>query len=248
MRGRSHEKFSWSYLAIELLIVTLGVLFALALDQWIETRQERAESRLLLRAVQNELRSINTELDGELAFRKAMKESADKIFALAAADAPPARAVLEPLLGNLLWYSDTDFPIGAIDSILVGGKLRLIENEDVRYFLASLPGRLDIVKKVERQDYELQMNVVTPYLRTHANLPQIVASMTMRPGSTRKAEPFFSNPVKEVRDHSPLFKDSEFLGVVVQSEIVQLNVIDAYNSLRPDLNKTIGLLDTELAD
>ena len=248
MRGRSHEKFSWSYLAIELLIVTLGVLFALALDQWIETRHERAESSLLLRAVQNELRSINTELDGELAFRKAMTESEDKIFTLAATDLPPSRAALEPLLGNLLWYSDTDFPIGAIDSILVGGKLRLIENEQVRYFLASLPGRLDIVKKVERQDYELQMNVVTPYLRTHASLPQIVASMTTRPGSTQKGKPFFSYPAKEARDHSPLLKDSEFLGVVVQSEIVQLNVIDAYNSLRPDLNKTIGLLDTELAD
>jgi hypothetical protein len=248
MRGRSHDKFSWSYLAIELLIVTLGVLFALALGQWIETRHERAESRLLLRAVQNELRSINTELDGELAFRKAMTESANKIFALAAADAPPTRDALEPLLGNLLWYSDTDFPIGAIDSILVGGKLRLIENEDVRYFLASLPGRLEIVKKVERQDYELQMNVVAPYLRTHANTPQIVASMTTRPGSTQKGEPFFSYAAKEIRDHSPLLKDSEFLGVVVQSEIVQSNVIDVYTALRPDLNKVIGLLDAELAD
>lgn len=248
MRGRSHEKFSWSYVAIELLIVTMGVLFALALDQWIETRHERAESRLLLRAVRNELKSINTELEGELAFRKAMKESADKIFALAAADAPPTRATLEPLLGNLLWYSDTDFPIGAIDSILVGGKLRLVENEDVRYFIASLPGRLEIVKKVERQDYELQMNVVAPYLRTHSNVPQIVASMSTRPGSTKKGEPFFSYPAKEVRDHSPLLKDSEFLGVVVQSEIVQSNVIDVYSALRPDLNKVVGLLDTELAD
>ena len=121
---------------------------------------------------------------------------------MSAADTPPTRSALEPLLGNLFWYSDTDFQIGAIDSVLVGGKLRLIENEDVRYFLASLPGRLEIIKKIELQDYALQRDVIAPYFRANTNLPQIVQS----------------------------------------------NVIDAYNSLRPDLNNVIGLLDAELGD
>jgi hypothetical protein len=247
MRARL-RKLDWSYIVIELLIVTGGVLIALALDQWIQSRHERAEAELLLRAVRTELQSITTELEGEMAFRKAMSESVDKIFAMAAADVPPPPSVLDPVLGDLLWYSDTDFPIGAIDSILVGGKLRLIENEEVRYFIASLPGRLEIIKKVELQDYSTQMDVIAPYYRTHASLPQLVSIMAARPGSTGKGETFFPHRPKETRDHSALLKDTEFLGIAVQVAIVQSNVVDVYNSLIPDLNRITGLLDQELND
>jgi hypothetical protein len=239
-------KLDWSYIIIELLIVTGGVLIALALDQWIASRHERAEAELLLQAVRTELQSITTELEGEMAFRKAMSASVDKIFAMAAADEPPPPSVLDPVLGDLLWYSDTDFPIGAIDSILVGGKLRLIENEEIRYFIASLPGRLEIIKKVELQDYSTQMDVIAPYYRTHANLPQLVSIMAARPGSASTGEAFFPHRPKEIRNHSALLKDSEFLGIAVQVAIVQSNVVDVYNSLIPDLNKIITLLDREL--
>jgi hypothetical protein len=247
MRARL-PKLDWSYIIIELLIVTGGVLIALALDQWIASRHERAEAELLLRAVRTELQSITTELEGEMAFRKAMSASVDKIFVMAAADVPPPPSVLDPVLGDLLWYSDTDFPIGAIDSILVGGKLRLIENEEVRYFIASLPGRLEIIKKVELQDYSTQMDVIAPYYRTHASLPQLVSIMAARPGSASKGEAFFPHRPKEKRDHSALLKDTEFLGIAVQVAIVQSNVVDVYNSLIPDLNRIIGLLDKELDD
>lgn len=247
MRARL-RKLDWSYIVIELLIVTGGVLIALALDQWIASRHERAEAELLLRAVRTELQSINTELEGEMAFRNAMTASVDKIFAMAAADAPPPQSVLDPVLGDLLWYSNTDFPIGAIDSILVGGKLRLIENEEIRYFLASLPGRLEIIKKVELQDYATQMDVIAPYMRRNANMPQLVAMMAARPGSADVGEHFFSYRAKETRDHSSLLKDTEFQGILVQVAIVQSNVVDVYNSLLPDMNKITGLLDEELDD
>ena len=247
MRARL-KKLDWSYIFIELLIITGGVLIALALDQWIASRHERAEAELLLRAVRTELQSISTELEGEMGFRKAMTETADKIFAMSAADELPPPSVLDPVLGDLLWYSNTDFPIGAIDSILVGGKLHLIENEEIRYFLASLPGRLEIIKQVESQDYETVMDIVAPYLRTNASTVQIATSMTRRPGSANKGEPFISFRIKETRDHSALLRNDEFLGVVVHVAANQSNVVDAYNSLLPDMNKIIGLLDAELGD
>ena len=126
--------------------------------------------------------------------------------------------------------------------------VHLIENEEIRYFLASLPGRLETIKKVELQDYSTQMDVIAPYFRTHASLPQIVAIMTTRPGSAEAGEPFLSYPLKETRDHSALLKNTQFLGIAIQVSIVQLNVVDSYNSLLPDLNKIIGLLGKELDD
>ncbi len=247
VRQRIRE-FNWSYVFIELLIVTTGVLTALALDQWISSRKERAEEDLLLGAVRTELQAINTELDGELIYRAAVIKSLDEIYAMSAADAPPDPSAIDLVLGNMLWWSNADFPIGAVESILVSGKLRLVENEEIRFFLAGLPERLEIVKQVESQDYETLMNVVTPYLRTHSDMSQIGVAITMRPGSTDRSEPFISYRPREIRDHAPHLRDTEFLGIVTQVSASQSNVVDAYNALRPDLNKVIGLLDAELIE
>jgi hypothetical protein len=43
-----------------------------------------------------------------------------------------------------------------------------------------------------------------------------------------------------------LLDDTEFAGIVAGVEASQLNVIWAYESLRPDLVKMIGLIDKEL--
>lgn len=49
MRARL-QQLGWSYVVIELLIVTTSVRIALALDQWIAGRHERAEAELILLA------------------------------------------------------------------------------------------------------------------------------------------------------------------------------------------------------
>ena len=78
--------------------------------------------------------------------------------------------------------ANVDFTIGAVNIILVGGKLRLIENEEIRFFLASLPERLATTKQTEANDYSTLMNFSVPYMMKHADLAQIVMTMTVRPG------------------------------------------------------------------
>lgn len=114
--------------------------------------------------------------------RQAMLENANQVYALAAAEMPPDPKVLDEMLGKLLWWSNVDFTIGAVNSILVGGKLRLIENEEIRFFLASLPERLATTKQTEANDYSTLMNFSVPYMMKHADLAQIVMTMTVRPG------------------------------------------------------------------
>jgi hypothetical protein len=181
MRNNKHN-FTWPRALIELLIVAAGVLLALASDQWLESRKDRAEEALLLRSVRTEIKTILKDMDTEMVFRQAMLENANQVYALAAAETPPDPKVLDEMLGKLLWWSNVDFTIGAVNSILVGGKLRLIENEEIRFFLASLPERLATTKQTEANDYSTLMNFSVPYMMKHADLAQIVMTMTVRPG------------------------------------------------------------------
>jgi len=150
------------------------------------------------------------------------------------------------MLGKLLWWSNVDFTIGAVNSILVGGKLRLIENEEIRFFLAYLPERLATIKQTEANDYSTLMNFSVPYMMKHADLAQIVMTMTMRPGGRDQAEPELRYRLKTPRNHTGLLNDSEFLGVVTGVAASQINVVVAYEDIRPEFERVIGLLDAEL--
>jgi hypothetical protein len=67
-----------------------------------------------------------------------------------------------------------------------------------------------------------------------------------RPGSTEKGELFFRYRPQVPHDHAELLNDTEFLAVVGSVFMSQENVVYAYEGLRPELERVIGLLDKEL--
>lgn len=161
MRARL-QKLDWPRILLELVIVTAGVLFALSLDEWMSSRKDRAEEELPLHSVRTELQAIITDMDREIVFRKAMRKNTQDIYALA--------------------------ETGAVDSILVGGKLRLVENDD--YFTL--------------RDWTV------PYLVKHADFSQLLATMrSERPGSAEKGEFSFRYHPRVPRDHAELLNDTE---------------------------------------
>jgi hypothetical protein len=246
MRYNEKHGFTWTRAIIELLIVAAGVLLALALDQWRESRRERAEEGLLLGAVRTEFQTILKDMSEERVFRQAMLDNTNRILALSEAATPPEPKDFDVMLGKLLWWSNVDFTIGATNSILVGGKLRLVENEEIRFFLASLPELLATVKQTEANDYATLMNFSVPYFMTHGDMSQIVRTMDARPGGEdRSGRPFEYRPGQPY-DHTPLLKEKEFFGVVTGVAASQINVVGAYDEIQPKFERAIAMLDAEL--
>ena len=247
LRTSSHT-FTWSRGLIELLIVTAGVLLALALDQWMESRKDRAEEELLLRAVRTELQEVVKKIDEEIVFRNAMSQNVEKIYDLADAKAQPEPAVLDPMLGQLLWWSNVNTSIGAVESILVGGKLRLIENEQIRFFLASLPEDLRGVEEMEREMFTMWVTHYVPYFVENSDLSQIVRTMTAAPGSNEKVELLAARRPELPTNHAPLLRERKFLSILSGVGANQDNVRTTYQDLRSSIMKGMALLDEELGD
>ncbi|HEU4517339.1 MAG TPA: nuclear transport factor 2 family protein [Steroidobacteraceae bacterium] len=242
------RKVDWSRLMLELVVVVAGVFIALALDAWVAARKDRSEEALLLRAVRSEFHRAVIDMDRELVFRRAMTANTDQFFRMAENGTRPDPATMDRMLGALLYWSDARFSMGAVESILVGGKLHLIENEEIRYFLAALPERLADVKQVETNDYTTLFDTAVPYLATHGDMPQILATMGNRPGDPEPGEPWLDYSPRNPRNHVPLIEEPEFLALVAGTFASQANVTYAYEGLRPDLVKMITLLDEELGD
>jgi hypothetical protein len=240
--------FEWSKSLRELVVVVAGILIALALDEWMTGRRDRAEEELLLRAVQSEFQAMLTDMDRELVFRNAMIANTDRFFTMAASGERPDPATMDEMLGDLMWWSSMTLSTGASQSILVGGKLRLIENEEIRYFLAALPERLSNLKQNEQNDYIALRDTTAPYFLEHADMAQILRTVGDRPGSGGKDERWFRYEPKAPRNDVVLFEEPRFMGIVSNVFASQGNVIAAYEGLRPDLVRMIALIDKELAD
>jgi hypothetical protein len=129
---------------------------------------------------------------------------------------------------------------------LQSGGLSLIENEELRRVLASMPSRYDFTTAAELNDQDTTLNVIIPYLNTHSSLSQIANTMAKgRPGTGEgKTPPVY--PVGEPQDHTGLLRDPEFLGILVQEHWNHLEAIAAYESLRAALENGVRLIDLEL--
>ncbi len=126
------------------------------------------------------------------------------------------------------------------------GGLSLIENEELRRVIASMPSRYDSTTKSGLNDRFTSVNVVIPFLNSHASLSQIANTMAKgRPGTgAGQTPPLY--PASDLQDHTGLLRDPEFLGILVQEHWNHLEAIAAYESLKAALENSIRLIDLEL--
>ena len=74
------SKLDWPYAVGELIIVTAGVLIALAIDQWNSDRLDRVEEQRILLGLKSESELNLARTERELAYRHAIVSSILQLF------------------------------------------------------------------------------------------------------------------------------------------------------------------------
>jgi hypothetical protein len=129
-------RLNWTYAIGELLIVTMGVLIALAINEWNSDRLERAEEVLIVKRLVSDLQSdlVVYQFGLELLDRK--EESLRRLHSvLMSADSTPYD--LTQFLKDVIYsanygWSQHRAQRTTIEELLGSGKLGLIRNADVR--------------------------------------------------------------------------------------------------------------------
>ena len=226
--------------------IVVSILLAFAIQAWWDEYQDRAEEQGILLGLKSEFEHNLGMIEIEFSYRNAVVGSILKIFDASAARTSLEPEVLDELIGDVAWWQNIAYSRGAIDGLLQSGGLSLIENEDLRRVLASMPSRYDRTTGAELNDKETTRNVITPFLNTHSLFPQIANTMAKgRPGTgAGQTPPIY--PVGESQDHTGLLRDPEFLGILIQEHWDHLGTISAYESLKAALENSVRLIDLEL--
>jgi len=241
------QSIPWNRIAIEATAIVVSILLAFAIDAWWDNRQNRAEEQRILVSLRAEFERNLELIEIEFSYRHAVMDSILKILDASVAPTTIEPKYLDSLISDLSWWQNIKYSRGAIDGLLQSGKLSLIENEKLRGVLVSMPSQFDDTAGSELYDQDITRNVILPYLRTHSSLSQIANTATEgRPGvGTNKA--LVAYPTTELRNHTELLRDPEFLAIVIQQHWDHMSAIRAYESLQAALDNGIRLIDLEIS-
>ncbi len=227
----------------EILLVVIGILIALQINNWNENRKELAKEQLILQSLENNLvfnlQELKTTLESTIEGYNATLQllesikpeySNTKIF------------VIDSLLAIMLKYYTYDPATGALEEIINSGELNIIQNENLKTQVSNWSSVIsDARKNLDIADDHLY-NVLIVYLMENSNLRNIPRQMHLFEKLRLSKIP----PSNFTADYKSLLTSLKFENFVNQHAWNLIWIINEYSNIQSYLETTINLLEAEI--
>jgi hypothetical protein len=235
------QKIPWKRISVEAAAIVASILLAFAIDAWWDENVEDKREREILLALLDDLETSKSTIMQWRNFHVAVQASNTKLLNFSLADNPVlTEDEIDLLLSNLGWFDiRPHFTTGALNSLIFGGELAVIEDDKLRQMLADWPSQIEYVAAMQRQDYDFFLNVWTPYLRVNANLPRLAAIVAPKPGRPSDRTPDSTMQLTGTRNHSAMVADEKFHNILVQKSWIQFDILAAFDATLALLDQTI---------
>ncbi len=158
----------WALLAAELALLVLGILIALAIDDWADARNDRVSERVYLELLVRDLKHIELDLLEQIEYEDAIAKLAvsayEKIHAgVSEADTQSIGGMLTAIASRRTIFLQS----AAFEDLTSTGNLGLIKDRDLRDHIVqtfSQMARSEIV--MEKNNREYSDEGFSPFLRS----------------------------------------------------------------------------------
>ena len=214
----------------EIVLVVIGILIALQINNWNENRKDRANESVYLKELLKDF-EINLQKSNEVTSR--IEEVIPSLSGLLEQSAQENPTIsLDSInnafkfLNSMPAYSSTD---RAYNNLIGSGDFKLITNSDIKNAIADYYKYLDILKLVQNT-HEMQLvNAFQPYIME--NLDYQAVSMIRVENYT------LPKPVEEDKILSVLH-DRKFRNIITLKFDILTDLLDL-NQILEDINKTL---------
>jgi len=144
----------------EILLVVIGILIALSINNWNNERKNREIERYYLNSIKNSIKLSQNELNRVIKDAKLTSICADTLYLLLA---HKKYELMDPIFIDSLLYNAGDYSLislndDGLQEILNTGSLNLIQDERIRVVLASWNERMHKIRKHESESEYLARN------------------------------------------------------------------------------------------
>ena len=157
----------FKYAIGEILLVMIGILLALQVNNWNEERKESKLETVLLKQLQSEFKSNLSQIEQRIDIRNNMMKAAIKLINYI--DNPKIRQI-DSINENIAWttpYTTFD-PI--VNDIVASGNSRLLKNNRLKQLLSLWTSEIIQVTEGEQTWLRYRDNIYLPFLIEHYQL------------------------------------------------------------------------------
>ena len=152
------EKYIW-FAILEVLLVVIGILIALKVNNWTEEQKLRTIEKSVLVDLRSELYANITRLDSIINERENVLAAGRLLLEQSGPDASwDSEVNFDSLLFKVILSGWKFFPeSGVVTDMLNSGKLNVIQNDSLRYMISSLPADIALLND-EDDTYRLDLH------------------------------------------------------------------------------------------
>ena len=152
------EKYIW-FAILEVLLVVIGILIALQVNNWTEKQKLRTIEKSVLMDLSSELYANISHLDSIINERENVLAAGRLLLEQSGPDASwDSEVNFDSLLFKIIVSGWKFFPeSGVVTDILNSGKLNVIQNNSLRYMISSLPADIALLND-EDDIYRLDLH------------------------------------------------------------------------------------------
>lgn len=233
----------WSEYLLEILVITIGILGAFALNNWNENRKADQKEKTLMVNLKRDFELRREEL---LEFKEARQQAIASIQFLTAtiADAEnlPPKAQLDSnlmLMLNAMTFNDQ---FKMLDVLFNTGMINDIRNEDLKELLLLWPQQVEEMMEEQRVRGVLYLEILEPLLMKYIAVRELFELVKFRGYGLPKGL-----PVRYASDYQGLFQEPSFERHIARLEsLLIVNGIDS-DILLENADKIINLLEQEIS-
>jgi hypothetical protein len=229
----------FKYAIGEIILVVIGILIALQINNWNEKRKMDAEENILLKNLSISFKSKLVELENKNIGRKQNIESIGKLLeVISSEDKHISDSDMYNYRSDLfIWYAvNEEFSI--LDMLYNSGKINTISNDSLKSALIEWPDKMEEMLEEQRVLQNLVTQELNPLIRKY--------SSTLNFLSSRRQEINIDSPSPFPNNFKALLNDRQFESLITEKLIyLDTNIADT-EILIIDAKEILKLIEEEL--
>ncbi len=193
----------------EILLVTIGILLALQVNNWNEDRKSRNEEHELLLGLENQFEFLHRGLLGRAVINDSLELYASRVlYPTIRRNEFSSKSILEAFYA-IKWAGTFDPGSGVLEAMMESGRLELIQNDSLREMLSGWSTIMDETTDNEVLMRELVNREIIPVMSSvlGQNIGRIV--------NDSYVNTYFNSSINdsELQDFRTLLIDKKFIGL-----------------------------------
>ncbi|MCZ4408202.1 DUF6090 family protein [Cryomorphaceae bacterium 1068] len=221
----------------EIVLVVIGILIALQINNWNQNETNRAREIAILKDLNQEFKKNTLKLDSLIQDHRGMLEAANEIMMLIG---EPENTLANHNVDSLIYlsidYDDFNPSQSVIDEAIASGTISLIRSDSLRSLIFDWVSAMGGIKESYATMDEMGQTMTLPYLTKYGSMKNIDYFGLMEANGKSKFES--RNPA--------LFQEVEFENIMDNQAWGMKNYLNKLEGLKPLVDQIMHLTNREI--